>query len=253
MTHYQILGVSKDASQEQIRSAYKNLVKKYHPDLYQGDKSFAEKKTQEINVAYDILSDVNKRAEYDLEITPTTYTTSQNYQYTPPKYSSSYDPYTSYQNKYTYHRYSEYEKKYSVYNEEKQKAQEKANTSNSFFNSKINNISEEFAKKLGTNLLLVLFILVMYIIIFLNTVFKFAGYQKQSELKKTQPHFTENNNSSIDESEDDDASSFDINDYFSDYELRETYYKYYSDKYDSYQEFKEALSEYFYEYLAEYY
>ena len=99
MTFYEILGVSKSASQEEIKTAYKNLIKKYHPDLYQGDKSFAEKKTKEINEAYDTLYDDNKRAEYDLEINPPSYS-ENNYSYTPPKYNSTYNPYSNYENNY---------------------------------------------------------------------------------------------------------------------------------------------------------
>ena len=60
MTHYEILNIRKTATTEEIKDAYKKLVKQYHPDVYPGDKTFAEKKTQEINEAYDILSDEEK-------------------------------------------------------------------------------------------------------------------------------------------------------------------------------------------------
>ena len=65
MNYYEILKVSKNANQEQIKNAYKLLVKKYHPDLYVGDKEFAEKKLREINEAYKILSDFDTKKEYD--------------------------------------------------------------------------------------------------------------------------------------------------------------------------------------------
>ena len=65
MTYYDILEISERASQEVIRMAYKALCKKYHPDVYQGDKSYAEEQIKKINEAYDILSDVEKRREYD--------------------------------------------------------------------------------------------------------------------------------------------------------------------------------------------
>ncbi|MBT3985009.1 molecular chaperone DnaJ [archaeon] len=62
--YYEKLGVKKDASKEEIKKAYKNLAKKYHPDLNK-DKPEAEKKFKEINEAYSALSDENKRANYD--------------------------------------------------------------------------------------------------------------------------------------------------------------------------------------------
>ena len=61
---YEMLGVPKDASQEQIRKAYLKLAHKYHPDKTGGDKE-AEEKLKRINAAYDILKNVEKRAQYD--------------------------------------------------------------------------------------------------------------------------------------------------------------------------------------------
>lgn len=63
---YEILEVSPNASKEVIDKAYKTLAKKYHPDLQTGDdKKIAEEKMKKINDAYSILSDSEKRAEYD--------------------------------------------------------------------------------------------------------------------------------------------------------------------------------------------
>lgn len=59
--YYDVLGVSKNASQDDIKKAYRNLSKKYHPDRNGGDDS----KFKEINEAYDILGDERKRREYD--------------------------------------------------------------------------------------------------------------------------------------------------------------------------------------------
>jgi curved DNA-binding protein len=62
--YYQTLGVSKTASQEDIRSAYRKLAMKYHPDRNPGDKK-AEEKFKEMNEAYQVLSDPQKRSRYD--------------------------------------------------------------------------------------------------------------------------------------------------------------------------------------------
>lgn len=62
--YYEVLGVDKKASQDEIKKAYRKLARKYHPDLNQGDKS-AEQKFKEINEAYEVLGDEKKRAEYD--------------------------------------------------------------------------------------------------------------------------------------------------------------------------------------------
>ncbi len=64
--YYEILGVSKNATEEEIKAAYKKLVKQYHPDLHPGDKLAAEK-FKEINEANEVLSDKQKRAAYDYE------------------------------------------------------------------------------------------------------------------------------------------------------------------------------------------
>jgi len=62
--YYQILGVAKNATQEEIKKAYRKLAVTYHPDKNQGDKD-AEKKFQEISGAYEVLSDEKKRETYD--------------------------------------------------------------------------------------------------------------------------------------------------------------------------------------------
>ncbi|HAH68711.1 MAG TPA: molecular chaperone DnaJ [Synergistaceae bacterium] len=62
--YYEILGVGRGASADEIKKAYRKLTRKYHPDANQGD-SQAEKKYKEINEANEVLSDPQKRAQYD--------------------------------------------------------------------------------------------------------------------------------------------------------------------------------------------
>jgi len=61
---YDILGIKKDATEKDIKQAYRRLARKHHPDVNPGDKS-AEAKFKEINAAYEILSDKEKRQKYD--------------------------------------------------------------------------------------------------------------------------------------------------------------------------------------------
>lgn len=61
---YEILGVARDASQDDVRKAYLKLAHKYHPDKTGGDKA-AEEKLKEVNAAYDVLKNPEKRAKYD--------------------------------------------------------------------------------------------------------------------------------------------------------------------------------------------
>ena len=62
--YYEVLGLSKGASEEELKKAYRKLAKKYHPDVNPGDKD-AESKFKEINEAYAVLSDPEKKARYD--------------------------------------------------------------------------------------------------------------------------------------------------------------------------------------------
>jgi hypothetical protein len=83
---YEILGVPSDAKIDLIKSVYRSLGQIYHPDRYDGDKKFAEEKMKEINLAYDVLSNIQKRKKYDDDniiesdyAFKSTYTTETNY------------------------------------------------------------------------------------------------------------------------------------------------------------------------------
>ena len=62
--YYEILGVARNASEPDLKSAYRRLAKEFHPDRNAGDKE-AERKFKEVNEAYEALKDPQKRAAYD--------------------------------------------------------------------------------------------------------------------------------------------------------------------------------------------
>jgi len=62
-SYYDVLGISRDAGEQEIKKAYRNLARKYHPDVCK--EPDAEEKFKEINEAYSVLSDATKRAQYD--------------------------------------------------------------------------------------------------------------------------------------------------------------------------------------------
>src|SRR5438067_13920840 len=62
--YYATLGVSRNASEKEIRTAYRKLARKLHPDVNPNDKA-SEARFKEVNAAYDVLSDADKRKKYD--------------------------------------------------------------------------------------------------------------------------------------------------------------------------------------------
>lgn len=85
--YYEILGVDKSSSDKDIKSAYRKLAKQYHPDLNPGDEE-AEKKFKEINEAYEVLSDPDKKKQYDMFGSATNFAGGQNFD--PNQYGYSY-------------------------------------------------------------------------------------------------------------------------------------------------------------------
>ena len=92
--YYEILEVNPKASKEVIEKAYKVLAKKYHPDLYTGEKKqYAERKIKEINAAYNILSDEFLREQYDYELNRQDASNKKNFNQEPVEPTMPHDSY----------------------------------------------------------------------------------------------------------------------------------------------------------------
>lgn len=93
-TYYSVLGIETNATQEEIKSAFRKLAKRYHPD---NKETGNEAKFKEIIEAYDVLSDLEKRKKYDssLRINDPTFSSSSDTSSTVPK-TKTYHQYTSY-------------------------------------------------------------------------------------------------------------------------------------------------------------
>lgn len=161
MNYYQILKVQKDATSEQIRDSYITLIKKYHPDIYTGNKEYAEKITKELNDAYDVLSNSEKRAEYDESIFPQT-TNSANItnQFSTSKYYSNYSMH-NHSNNYSYNRNSK-----------------NSSTWIPRFKSKLYQIVDKRTKNLNQNskILLVLFIIFISLFFMLLSIYDYFQF-----------------------------------------------------------------------------
>ena len=239
MTYYQILGVKKSATQADIKNAYKKLAKKYHPDVYKGDKSFAEQKMKELNMAYDVLSDPSSRIAYDEEINP-----EPRYQYTPPKYDSAEDyynknSYTKYysNSSYSYNSRSNNYSSSSVYNS---------------FNKMHNNFSSSVIKsisklKLIQKIIIFLLILLIYIVFILLSLSNFNNMANTVDTEPDEPVETYYpRRDSLDRDE------FSIYDYISKEELESLYNKSRYNEYYTFDEYVEMIEEYYYRYYFAY-
>lgn len=256
MNYYDILGVNKTASQEEIKEAYKKLIKKYHPDLYQGDKSFAEKKTKDINVAYDILSNPETRNNYDNEITPKYENIS--YDYTPPKYNNPNSYHNYYKNvNYNYSNFDDYQKRYTNYHRSKTPSSNYSSNQNihdNFSENIINSINKmSYPNKIKGLFIIVILYFIIFIMAFIQLTQFSTGKKSGTILNNKENNINKNtiiNNTTIPKSPSKKPTfeEFNINDYYSDKELLDIYQENYTDLFSTYSEFKKTFSYYVYLY-----
>lgn len=173
MNYYEILKVSKNASNKQIRDSYKKLIKKYHPDIYRGNKELAEKITKDLNDAYDTLSNAEKRAEYDLSLS-STYTTN----------NSNATSYTQTSN------YNYYRKTYQSPPSQNKKQEE---TWDEIFKKKIYNFIDERTKNLNSTHRIRLVLLIFVIALFF-TLMSMVDYVNFVDSKNSLNENSEQNN-----------------------------------------------------------
>lgn len=257
MSHYDTLGIKKDATNQEIKDAYKKLVKKYHPDVYPGDKSFAEKKTKEINYAYDILSNKELKKAYDEELT-------LSYYYTPPKYNNienySYKNYYEQNSSYDFENY----KRYADYHRSKTPNSNyttQKNIHDEFSDNIINSVSQMSSKKKTILISTILFLYILFLVLTFFQINSLLKGKSNGTLLNTHVNLPEfnttiapsNKNNSYDNRYGNTSSNdeiykkdFNINDYISENKLKQLYKEYYYMFFDSYNDFRNALIEYLY-------
>lgn len=273
---YKTLGLKNTATQEEIKTAYKNLIKKYHPDLYQGDKAYAERKTKELNLAYETLSDPDLRRDYDLELFPPTPTSgyysssADNYSYTPPKYDTPpTDYYTKYKNNYSnpgreynYNDFANYQtdRRYTDYHRQKTPSSDyKDQRKTEDVPSKMMGIYDKLTS--GKRFLAILAVLIAYCILVITTISKFnlvfSGKETGPLLNEENPtelfvpevpeELPPSSEQSLPLRED-----FDIYDYMSEQDLLTLYNSRFKDEFNTYDEFKEWFVDAFYDVYVNY-
>lgn len=205
MNYYEILGVKTDATQTEIRQAYKKLIKKYHPDVYTGNKQKAEEISIQINEAYDVLSNVNSRREYDdmlnSENESSNYTDSTNY--TSTSNSDQTDSSAYYNNEY-YSNSNNYNKdNYNPYSYENyHRTQQNNENENSFYSKFYDNhvkpaenyVSNKFDtmrlyQKILVFLLFILLACIMLLITFVEYT-KFVPHSATQQEEVPEEHFS---------------------------------------------------------------
>lgn len=142
MNYYEILEISEDASQEVVKAVYKALAKKYHPDCFSGNRQYAENKMIQINEAYEVLSDEEKRRKYN-EILKSQQFSSHQYQ----RASNSKDYYSKSETNFTNQNYTNE----SDFSERQSENTDVEDETNGWFGKMIKNFGKEIVKTMQNN------------------------------------------------------------------------------------------------------
>ena len=192
MNYYEILNVKRDATQKEIRQSYKALIKKYHPDIFEGDKKEAELRSMEINAAYDVLSNVEARNEYDLSLNEAENSLETNYN----SYNTSENIKQQYENFYKENSYNQYNP-YSYENYKRKKSYENQNTfCSKFYDSHIKTAENYVSNKIDNlkSYQKVLIFLIFLLLTCIMILFTFIEYIKfiPSNTNKTEEEIENN-------------------------------------------------------------
>lgn len=205
MNYYDILGVKTDATQAEIRQAYKKLIKKYHPDVYTGNKQKAEELSIQINEAYDVLSNSDSRREYDNMLNSENeidnYTDTADYS---SDSNSNRTNSSTYNNEYYYNQtYNDKTNKYNPYSYENyHRTQQNNENENSFYSKFYDNhvrpaenyVSNKFDtmrlhQKILVFLLFILLAFIMLLITFVEYT-KFVPHSATQQEEVPEEHFS---------------------------------------------------------------
>lgn len=147
MNYYEILEITENASAEVIKAAYRALAKKYHPDTYRGSEFDREKNMTQINEAYNILSDEQKRKKYDDKIKSEKASSNQfKTEYCKQEYKENTNNATT--DKYE-NTYDEFQNEYSEY--ESDSKNEAESQEGGWFGKIVRGVGKEIVKSMQNN------------------------------------------------------------------------------------------------------
>ena len=192
MNYYDILKIKRDATQTEIKKQYKSLIKLYHPDLYTGDKRFAEEKTMQINMAYDTLSVPELREQYDMDLALEEEAIRKSFEEQEP-YTSTQSNDSYYDNDKAMHdvfeRYERYKnrhiyKKHYGNSNQEPFTRYQTTATEEYINRKINQAEDYFVKKISVlrikqKIAVFIIIILLILLLFMGSIIKIHSLTKK--------------------------------------------------------------------------